>query len=428
MALADWFQEVENTGIMPEFPALRPDRWRRVLAQMVHEQDADASRPETEMEIEPIDPEERQAARALINRLEEVRVPVRDEDKYYAILLMDGDHMGKLVNGETLASRWETVLHPALVERLGHPGFPSQFREFWQKELGQRRTLAPAVHAAISEALGDFSLYTVPAIIRKHRGRLIYAGGDDVCALLPASAALSAAREIAAWYNRPYVFLPATAGGDELPQAPPDTWNCAAGRLALHLGRGEDISISAGLLLVHHKRPLGGALRRVHELLHLAKDQGGRNALALELEKRAGGSRLFVTRWQEEPWADLALNLPLEALNLLMILDDLAATLGRPPYRELSASLIYRLAELQPGLEALAGLTPAEIPSFIKAQVQRAPKEEPQAARLADLISALVIRAHAGSPPFKVDIAPLLIARFLGALLSRQAEKEVTDA
>jgi CRISPR-associated protein Cmr2 len=429
MALADWFQQVENTGFLEEFREVTPDRWRRILAQVVHEQEADTPRPEKEPEIHPIRPEERHAARALLSRLQQAGVPVRDEDKYYAILLMDGDRMGKLVNGETLASRWETVLHPSLVERLRHPGFPAPYRNFWEQELAAPRTLAPSVHAAISEALGDFSLYTVPAIINRHRGRLIYAGGDDLCALLPASEALSAAREIAEWYNRSFIFIPEATEGDELPQSLTGTWSCAPGRLAVHLGRGKDISISAGLLLVHHKRPLTGALRRVHELLkNVAKERGGRNALALELEKRAGGSRLFVTRWQEEPWPALALNLPPGKQGLLTILVELAATLGRPPYRELSASLVYRLEELQPGLEAMAALTPSEITSFIKAQVQRSQKEEPQAARLADLISALIIRAHAGSPPFKVDIAPLLIARFLGALISRQAEKEVTDA
>jgi|YelNatPaOPRAMG01_1025707.scaffolds.fasta_scaffold23667_2 CRISPR-associated protein Cmr2 len=429
MALADWFQQVENTGFLQEFREVAPDRWRRILAQVVHEQDADTPRPEKEPEIHPIRPEERHAARALLSRLQQAGVPVRDEDKYYAILLMDGDRMGKLVNGETLASRWETVLHPSLVERLRHPGFPPQYRNFWEQELAEPRSLAPAVHAAISEALGDFSLYTVPAIINRHRGRLIYAGGDDICALLPASEALTAAREIAGWYNRNFIFIPETTEGDELPQSLTDTWSCDPGRLAVHLGRGKDISISAGLLLVHHKRPLTGALHRVHELLkNVAKERGGRNALALELEKRAGGSRLFVTRWQEEPWPALALNLLTEKRELLTILVELAATLGRPPYRELSASLVYRLEELQAGLEAMAALTPSEITSFIKAQVQRSQKEEPQAARLADLISALIIRTHAGSPPFKVDIAPLLIARFLGALLSRQATKEVNDA
>ena len=85
--------------------------------------------------------------------------------------------MGRLVNGDTISSRWETTIHPELVEKLRLSSFEKAYRDFWQERLNRPRILAPAVHAAISESLADFSLYSVPGIINKYRGRLIYAGG-----------------------------------------------------------------------------------------------------------------------------------------------------------------------------------------------------------------------------------------------------------
>ena len=78
--------------------------------------------------------------------------------------------MGSLVNGETLASSWRTVLHPSLTERLAKKDFAKNFHIFWKKWLAEPRLLSPSVHAALSEALGDFALATVPAIIERHRG------------------------------------------------------------------------------------------------------------------------------------------------------------------------------------------------------------------------------------------------------------------
>jgi CRISPR-associated protein Cmr2 len=46
--------------------------------------------------------------------------------------------------------------------------------------------VSPNRHLAISAALNDFALRAVPEVIEsKHSGRVIYAGGDDVLAMLP---------------------------------------------------------------------------------------------------------------------------------------------------------------------------------------------------------------------------------------------------
>ena len=92
--------------------------------------------------------------------------------------------MGKLVNGETLGATWKSVLAPELQKRL-EGDFDPKHKNLWEKFFTKQRLVAPSTHAAISEALGDFSLHTVPAIINKYDGQLIYAGGDDVCAIMP---------------------------------------------------------------------------------------------------------------------------------------------------------------------------------------------------------------------------------------------------
>jgi len=66
--------------------------------------------------------------------------------------------------------------------------------------MNAQRLVSPAIHAAISEALGDFAIYGVAKIIKDHGGCLVYAGGDDVCAFLPVSQAVAAAKEIRDYY------------------------------------------------------------------------------------------------------------------------------------------------------------------------------------------------------------------------------------
>src|SRR5205085_2787867 len=96
---------------------------------------------------------------------------------YYAVLMVDGDRLGQWLRGAR-APRLEQVLHPALVE---HFRKSSELAPL----LSAPRTVGSTLHAALSEALTSFALHFVPDIVRRHAGTLIYAGGDDVLALLP---------------------------------------------------------------------------------------------------------------------------------------------------------------------------------------------------------------------------------------------------
>jgi CRISPR-associated protein Cmr2 len=421
MAMADWLDRVEKSGLDRLILAVSRE-WRKVLAQVVHGLEPEGD--ETEHEIIELEEQKRKAGLEVIRQMDQMKDPLTDEDRYYAILLMDGDRMGRLVNGETLAAAWRSVMHPVLCSRLQEEGFDRVYQDFWKAHLDEPRIIAPAVHAAISEALGDFALYSVPGIMKAHRGKLIYAGGDDVCAILPVSEALEAAREIAEAYNHGFlVFYKDRPGSPEILR---DTWTPGPGRLAVHLGKGECISISAGILICHHKKPLSVAMRRAHDdvLKKMAKNEGRRNALAVVLEKRAGGDRSFVTKWEEKPWHELQLqSWGAPDIPMLDHFNAIAEALGRPNASALSTSLVYRLHEFRDGLKAIAETAPQQLVPFIRTQIERSgersEEDEENAETLACHVAAITARCKVGAARPLIDPEALVIARFIGRLRSR---------
>lgn len=427
IALTAWLDEVEALGLHQEF-AGDPD-WRKKLAQHLHDQEPGSEDQDKNPEISELDKSEREISRTIITNMAKVGRQVRDEDRYYAILVMDGDHMGKLVNGVTLGSTWKSVIHPDLVRRLENPGFKKEFHAFWQDWLNRRRLLSPGVHAAISEALADFSLRTVPEIISRYidspqKGRLIYAGGDDVCAVLPVAAALNVAKEIAQLYNRSFLFFPPGGG---LPQSLEGSWQPEPGRMAIHLGIGLGISISAAILIVHHKQPLAGAMRRAQVLLkNGAKEQGGRNALAVELAKRSGGPRSFVTRWQEMPMKELGLSEPLSLLEHFL---GLSQSLGAVDEKEVSSTLLYRLEEYRPGFEALIHPRTGQPHNLVKlmqtllVRSGAKPKDKAAVKRMAEQLTALIARQRPEQELPVIDTQPLAMTVFLSRCLKTRPQE-----
>lgn len=259
-----------------------------------------------------------------------------NHDRYFAILLMDGDHMGKLVNGETLASTWKSVMHPNIVERLEKPEFERKYRENWKSIFDKKRLITPAIHAAISESLGDFSLYGVDRIIKKHHGALIYAGGDDVCAVLPVETSFNAAQEIQEYYTSTYKFIQKDQDSEDVSES----FTPAPGKLSINLGKGDGISISAGILICHHKESLTQMIAEARHLLKdKAKKETDRNACAIELRKRSGGSRYFVRKWSDEQtWKSFS---------------EIGEAIKNKNKAQISSSVVYRLEQLRDGIEAI---------------------------------------------------------------------------
>jgi CRISPR-associated protein Cmr2 len=197
---------------------------------------------------------------------ESIRTAKRKEapPAYYAILMMDGDNLGKWLRGD---------LGPTVSQALA-PQMTTYFNK--ADGLAARRPIGPAFQAALSEALTNFALHFVPDIIEKHHGTLIYAGGDDVLALLPTQTAVACAQEL----NQTYQQNEGEKDGRR------------------YLLMGNKATVSAGLAIVHYKEDLRVALQAARVAEKQAKT-AGRNALCLRVVRRSGEDSSVVMKWNQ---------------------------------------------------------------------------------------------------------------------------------
>jgi CRISPR-associated protein Cmr2 len=139
---------------------------------------------------------------------------------YYAVLVADGDRMGRLL------SKNESV----------------------------------EAHREISGQLDEFAK-EADKLVKKHDGQLVYAGGDDVFALLPVGKVLACAEQLA------LAFAKEVAGA----------------------------TLSVGVAIVHYLEPLSGSLKRGRDAEKAAKKT--RNALAVALHTRGGAPLTVSQSW-----------------------------------------------------------------------------------------------------------------------------------
>ncbi len=145
---------------------------------------------------------------------------------FYALLLMDGDRLGQLL----------------------------------QEPDGQERA---------SQALAHFT-EQVESIIAKHSGKTIYAGGDDVMAFLPLDGALEAASELHQHYREAF-------------------------------DRKPDATISGAIVFAHYNLSLRAVLDEAHHQLdNIAKEQNGRDSLAVSVLTGSGRTVQWVSSWEEK--------------------------------------------------------------------------------------------------------------------------------
>ena len=154
---------------------------------------------------------------------------------FYAILLMDGDNLGKT---------------KAAMSKNG-------------TEDGS---------TDLSAALGKFTR-CVPPIVEENNGFLVYAGGDDVLAILPLEDALNCALKLRNTYMKVFEEKPVSEG---------------------------NYSISAAVIYAHMKLPLTMVLKNSHRLLDdVAKDATGRDAIAVRVWKPGGMTTTWAMKWGE---------------------------------------------------------------------------------------------------------------------------------
>ena len=158
---------------------------------------------------------------------------IGEPPSYYAILVGDGDDMGAAINDLKTVDK--------------HRNFSTSLAEFSEDEQ---------------------------EIIERNDCAIVYAGGDDVLALLPLHKAVFATATLAqAFQNK--------MGG---------------------------LTFSAGIAIVHHLEPLEDGLELARRAEQEAKayikkekdeKESKKNALAIVLNKRSGAPRMVVGRWGE---------------------------------------------------------------------------------------------------------------------------------
>lgn len=163
--------------------------------------------------------------------------------RYYAILMLDGDSMGKWLSGEFLEKKTE-------------------LKEF---------------HKKLSKKLGNYAA-TVDGKeskngIKNPYGNLVYAGGDDVLAFI----------------NLNHLFPVMKGLRKEFPKFE---------GFEFEIKGNNKSSSSVGIAIAHYKTPLSEVLKWARKMEHEAKENGGRDAFAIAVLKRSGEISKSILKWQ----------------------------------------------------------------------------------------------------------------------------------
>lgn len=297
----------------------------------------------------------RQALEGLLQVAEDCGIP--RPSRYYALIAMDGDHMGEWLNGSR-APGLEEVIHSDCLNKISAEIPPEA-----------KRPLGPATHMAIGTAGKNFALQIAKQIVEKdHLGKLIYAGGDDLLAFVPLEDLLSILQELRLRFS-----------GDFVEQD---------GQYLLMMG--SKATTSAGVVIAHHTHPLSHVVEEAHEvaLKEDAKDGLGRDAFAVHLLRRSGERVVAGAKWRpKRPRND-----DKEMVDVLEILKGLVDLLRRDGEGSLSDRFIYQLSEEL----ALAGLPlEAQKPEIIRLlerhlQIRERKEREQTAKRLGEKLGNLL--------------------------------------
>ncbi|MCX8107462.1 MAG: type III-B CRISPR-associated protein Cas10/Cmr2, partial [Verrucomicrobiae bacterium] len=247
--------------------------------------------------------------------------PNPDEERYFAVLALDGDEIGKWVSGlhgqmPTLGDQLSDYVDPADGKRKGARVYfeTNQMAHL----LSRKRPLTPSFHLQLSEMLANFGNFCVRRIVESHDGRLIYSGGDDVLALLPAHRAIPCAVALrAAFRGNPDILTQLEGawrfeaghwkkerlrlfnfdqpGFIRLDKDAPSAEGEPKRFFAIVPGPAADCSV--GIAIAHFQHPLQEVVRAAHLAEKQAKSKLGRSAVALTLIKRSGETVHWGCKW-----------------------------------------------------------------------------------------------------------------------------------
>lgn len=234
-------------------------------------------------------------------------------EKYFAVLAFDGDEIGKWISGEKtplFRSQLADYSDSSNAQRQGMLEYFERDPKF-EKFLKTERPLSPSYHLQFSEALGDFALHCANAIVQGHKGRLVYCGGDDVLAILPADAALECAADLnraftgqAPIKSRTPRLKESDRVQDGILSAKTEGFLSTANLLdddkrpIPFVVPGPAARASVGIAIAHFKSPLQDVVRAAQMAEKRAKNKLGRAAMAVTLFKRSGEIAEWGCQWQ----------------------------------------------------------------------------------------------------------------------------------
>ncbi len=217
-------------------------------------------------------------------------------EKYYGVLALDGDKIGKWVSGEKTPSLGGQFSDYADANGAQQHGARKYFADNGGQDLLKSpRPLSPSYHLQFSEALSNFALLCARRIVQAHDGRLIYAGGDDVLAMLPADTALECAQALREAFQGRAVKeagINSTAPGYLSVSAD------QSGYPISFVVPGPAAEVSVGIAIAHFKSPLQDVVRAAQQAEKRAKGTLGRAAVAVTLLKRSGEISEWGAQWK----------------------------------------------------------------------------------------------------------------------------------
>lgn len=154
-----------------------------------------------------------------------------EENHYYAVLVMDGDRIGAALTREPNFD----------VDEAYHKKFSAKLAEFAQQKAGAR--------------------------VKEHGGKLIYAGGDDVMALLPLDKALSCAQALSKDFGETMEAI------------------------------RKGMTVSAGIAVAHSAAPLQDVVAAARRAESRAKNTLKRGAFSVSIMKRSGEIAEWGAKW-----------------------------------------------------------------------------------------------------------------------------------
>lgn len=207
--------------------------------------------------------------------------------KYYAVIHLDGDNMGRWLSGDKL---------PGIENSYNENVYNDMDQKFKNdlKNITKNKILTPAIHSSISTALKNYALYFVREIVEKEGlGKVIYAGGDDVLAFVNLSNLLEVMQKLRFAFSGQVKI---ENGEIKIDLSNNSGFVEKDGRYILTMG--PNATASMGVVIAHYKTPLQIVINKVFDAEKIAKNNSNKNSFCISFIRRSGEERSMVYKWE----------------------------------------------------------------------------------------------------------------------------------